>query len=63
MKLKIKTPADLESDAQDREVEEKRAEALAYLAKTDWYVTRAMETGRAVPVGVTEKREAARRSL
>lgn len=35
-------------------------EARAYLNKTDWYVTRSIETGKPVPPEVLEKRQAAR---
>ena len=38
-------------------------ESLAYLASTDWYVTRKQETGAEIPVEVLEKREAARKSI
>lgn len=37
-----------------------KAEALAYLAATDWYVTRQMETGKAIPEDVVARRAAAR---
>ncbi|MBL4917991.1 hypothetical protein [Szabonella alba] len=37
-----------------------RAEALAYLASTDWMVIRAAETGKAMPEDVAEARAAAR---
>jgi len=37
-----------------------KAEALAYLASTDWYVVRFAETGAPIPGEVTEKRAAAR---
>lgn len=40
--------------------EQVRAEALAYLAATDWYVLRQMETGEAVPSDVAQRRAAAR---
>lgn len=36
------------------------AEKLAYLASTDWYVTRYAETGVAVPSEIADKRQAAR---
>jgi len=32
----------------------------AYLAETDWYVTRKSETGKAIPEDVLAKRETAR---
>lgn len=36
------------------------AEARAYLAKTDWYVTRMHETGQPVPDDIVAARQAAR---
>ena len=62
MKLTIKTPADLqaERDAHAREVA--RREAQEYLASTDWFVTRLVETGKPVPDDVAAKREAARKA-
>jgi hypothetical protein len=36
------------------------AEALAYLASTDWYVIRQQETGEAVPADVLANRKTAR---
>lgn len=50
---------------------EKQAEALennndthkSYLLKTDWYVTRYSETGKAVPGDVLTKRAAARAAI
>ena len=35
----------------------------AYLAQTDWYVTRKAETGKAIPDDVLAKREAARAAI
>lgn len=42
---------------------QKNAEALAYLAKTDWYVTRKMETGEAIPAAILTARQEAREAL
>lgn len=39
------------------------AEALAYLASTDWMVVRQAETGEAVPEDVKASRQAARSIL
>lgn len=39
------------------------AEARTYLANTDWYVSRFMETGVAIPEDVTLKRQQARESI
>lgn len=35
----------------------------AYLAQTDWYVTRKAETGKAIPEDVLTQREAARAAI
>ena len=52
-------------DKVEREEAEKnelqRLKALRYLADTDWYVTRAIETRKAVPKNVSEAREQARK--
>jgi len=37
--------------------------AIAYLASTDWYITRNAETGELVPTDVLEKRAEARQSV
>lgn len=37
-----------------------KAEALAYLLSTDWYVTRKAETGKEIPTGVLVNRASAR---
>ena len=39
------------------------SESLTYLASTDWYVTRAFETGIQVPADITIKRQEARASI
>ena len=39
------------------------AEALAYLASTDWYVLRLSETSTAIPADILTKRQAARDSI
>lgn len=36
---------------------------IAYLSKTDWYVTRKSETGKAIPEDVLVKRQAARDAI
>lgn len=53
------TDAELAQQAQDKI----NQEALAYLASTDWYVTRFTETGVAIPDDVTTKRVEARASI
>lgn len=40
-----------------------KAEALAYLASTDWYYARKAETGEEVPADVVQKRLEARALL
>ena len=39
------------------------ADARAYLASTDWYVTRFAETGVAIPADILAARQAARESV
>lgn len=39
------------------------AQALAYLAETDWYITRFAETGEVIPADIKVKRQAARDSI
>lgn len=41
-------------------LEKQKTEALSYLAKTDWYIVRFMETGVAVPDTVSALRAEAR---
>ena len=43
--------------------EEINSTARAYLASTDWYITRQQETGVEIPVEVSEKRAEARSSI
>lgn len=40
-----------------------QAAALAYLADTDWYVARKVETGKEIPADILSAREAARADL
>ena len=51
--------AEAEADRRDAE----RIQSRAFLARTDWYVTRLTETGTPVPPDVSAEREAARRVL
>lgn len=51
-----------ERDAKMKQ-EEANREARAYLAMTDWYVTRKAETGKEIPEEILEKREAARAAV
>ncbi|MEQ4617651.1 MAG: hypothetical protein ABN482_06345 [Corticimicrobacter sp.] len=48
--------------AESARIEQQRinAEARAYLASTDWYVTRWRETGQEVPPDIATERQAAR---
>ena len=50
----------IDATAASRTQEAINAESLAYLASTDWYVTRFTESGVAVPADVTTARAAAR---
>ena len=60
MKLIIKTPAELGAARAASEAQTARAEALAYLARTDWMVIRANETGTPVPEDIAFARADAR---
>lgn len=63
MKMTIKTADDLAAEAAAREVEAEKTKARAYLADTDWMVTRRVETGAEVPADVTQARATAREVL
>lgn len=41
----------------------KNAEARAYLASTDWYVIRNLETGEPIPADILAARQAARQAV
>ena len=41
----------------------KTQEARSYLASTDWYVTRRMETGKEIPIEISKAREQARTQI
>lgn len=60
--LNIKTAEELRLEAEAAEAAAKRDEARRYLAETDWLVTRQMETGKAIPDDVAEKRAEARKA-
>lgn len=57
---KVKTAHDKEREASEQLQSQINAEALAYLASTDWYVNRSKETGAAIPADILVEREAAR---
>jgi len=40
-----------------------KAEALSYLASTDWYVVRKAETGEAIPAAIAKARQEAREAV
>ncbi|MGY6535336.1 MAG: hypothetical protein ACXIVG_08335 [Pararhodobacter sp.] len=61
MVLKIRTAADLAADAEAAEQARAAANARRYLAKTDWMVIRAAETGLPLPDDIAEARAVARR--
>lgn len=54
------TAEDKAAQEQAAATEAIRSAARAYLAETDWYVTRQIETGKAVPKAIAKKRKAAR---
>ena len=53
------TDAEIAANAQA----ETNATSQAYLASTDWYITRFLETGTVIPTDVTTAREAAREAI
>jgi len=63
--MKIKGLTADEVAARDAKVraEQEIAELTVYLSSTDWYATRLAETGKAIPTGVIEKRQAARNRI
>ena len=54
---------DLTKPTPEQLAEQAKAEALRYLADTDWYVVRLTETGVAIPEEVSIKRAEARAIL
>jgi hypothetical protein len=62
MSLTIRTADDLAAERAAQERDAARAEALAYLAETDWFVTRLAETGKPVPDDVAARRATARKA-
>lgn len=63
--LKDNTPEPEFTDEEiaQQEQEKINAEALEYLASTDWYVVRFSETGTAIPDEVKAKRQEARDAI
>lgn len=63
----VNVPAEYEiqvEEIQDNSVQEKANEqARKYLADTDWYIIRFMETGISVPSEISESRQSARNSI
>lgn len=53
----------LSAKIKSAEEERARSEAAALLASTDWYVTRKVETGAAIPKAILDARKAARDTL
>lgn len=56
------TPKSPEQIAQQNQAKTNAA-SLAYLAETDWYVTRHAENGTPIPIDVVTKRQAARDAI
>ena len=54
---------DINTPTEEQVLEQKIAEAQAYLNSTDWYYARKAETGEDVPVEVVEKRLASRKFI
>ncbi len=59
----MRTPEDKAAEAAACALEVAQAEARAFLASTDWYVARKVETDKPIPADVLEAREAARVTL
>lgn len=57
---KKKTAVEVAAEATADEQARINAEARAYLAGTDWYVTRQQETGVPIPDAILSERAAAR---
>lgn len=57
---KLKTAEQKAAEAAQAELDRVNAEARKYLADTDWYLVRALETGKPVPADVVAQRDAAR---
>ena len=51
---------DINTPTEEQVLEQKIAEAQAYLNSTDWYYARKAETGEEVPVEIVAKRQEAR---
>lgn len=60
---RIVTAADKAAEAAAAAAASRKLAARAYLAETDWYVTRFAETGTAIPDAVSDARKAARSDL
>jgi hypothetical protein len=63
MKLRIKTPADLETARIAVQRDAMREDARAFLAATDWLIVRRAETGTEVPPNIVQARAKARHVL
>lgn len=59
----LQTAEDKARAEQEAEIAAARAAAIATLAQTDWYVTRQIETGAAIPEEIAQARDAARKTL
>jgi len=57
------TPEFTDAEIADNDQAETNATSQAYLASTDWYITRHAETAVAVPADVTTARAAARAAI
>jgi hypothetical protein len=63
MKLTIRTREEIDAEADAAKAQRAADEARAYLASTDWLVTRFAETGKPVPKDVARKRADARKAI
>jgi hypothetical protein len=63
VKLKAEYTIEIQDISQQVEQEKTNREALEYLASTDWYVIREMDSGISCPSDIKEARIAARASI
>lgn len=63
VKLRAEYTVEIEDITKKLEQEKANAEALAYLASTDWYIIRELDSGEPCPEDVKQKRQAAREAI
>lgn len=58
-----KTAEDKQAEAEAAATQKANAEALAYLASTDWYIVRSLDSGKPIPDDIASARQSARDSI